>query len=797
MKVVAFATRRGADRHRFLILALLPVFTIVASVAPTTGQGRVAPDTLRAEDVREAIEEGSQYLLNRQDRTDGGWGDVADFRGGGTALVTLALINAGVPLDGAPMVRALGELSQTPAKEERSTYVVSLRIMCLVAAGEAGKRYRKLLEDDVSWLVDKQMRDSEHDGGWTYGGHRSGSADFSNSQFALLALHEAMMAGIDVPDDVWRRAHRYWKAIYNNEGSFGYNIGRGPSNGSMTCAGISSLLIIQEHMSRPEDYLDGQGGVACCRPETPEPMLETAWNWLVRGFRSNHNPTAYGISGGYYYYIYGLERANRLYGRRFVGEADWYREGAARLVSTQGLDGSWNGSDHFENVPEVATSFALLFLSKGLRPVLFGRYESGGEQSVLHPSGLHNLTRQLEVAWQQPMIWQSVDATTADLNDLRESPVLFLSGKEAIDLDDRQKRALKQYIESGKFVFAEACQGDGCGDQSEFDTSFRALMAELFPNSRLEALPPDHPVWTAQVKLQPDPGWPLLGLQACCRTSVIYCPRNLACYWQLDRPGLLRRCPPAVQQRVEYCRNIGNNVAAYATGRVLEQKLELEQLGDSVVAALPGRALVFPKVHLGGGDDDAASAWTNLLNAVANESALAIDSEKRFIDPVFEQLSDFPLVFAHGRQRFSLDQDQRDALRQYLVNGGFLMADSICSSRDYTDSFRRELAAIFPDSPLKPIPADHPLWNDGRYGYTLRSVTLRRPDARAPDGFRPEQTPPLLEGIELEGRLVVVFSPFDLSCALENTTVSHCEGYTRDDATRIGTNIILYRMRSD
>ena len=32
----------------------------------------------------------------------------------------------------------------------------------------------------------------------------------------------------------------------------------------------------------------------------------------------------------------------------------------------------------------------------------------------------------------------------------------------------------------------------------------RALMAELFPNSRLEALPPDHPVWTAQVKLQPD-----------------------------------------------------------------------------------------------------------------------------------------------------------------------------------------------------------------------------------------------------------------------------------------------------
>lgn len=54
-----------------------------------------------------------------------------------------------------------------------------------------------------------------------------------------------------------------------------------------------------------------------------------------------------------------------------------------------------------------------------------------------------------------------------------------------------------------------------------------------------------------------------------------------------------------------------------------------------------------------------------------------------------------------------------------------------------------------------------------------------------------------MEGITFEGRLVVLFSPNDLSCALENKSVSDCSGYTRKDATLIARKIVLYSLLSD
>jgi Domain of unknown function (DUF4159) len=61
---------------------------------------------------------------------------------------------------------------------------------------------------------------------------------------------------------------------------------------------------------------------------------------------------------------------------------------------------------------------------------------------------------------------------------------------------------------------------------------------------------------------------------------------------------------------------------------------------------------------------------------------------------------------------------------------------------------------------------------------------------------RETQIAPLLEGIEIDGRYVVVFSPYDLSCALENSNSTECEGYTPTDARRIGINILLYALNN-
>jgi len=40
----------------------------------------------------------------------------------------------------------------------------------------------------------------------------------------------------------------------------------------------------------------------------------------------------------------------------------------------------------------------------------------------------------------------------------------------------------------------------------------------------------------------------------------------------------------------------------------------------------------------------------------------------------------------------------------------------------------------------------------------------------------------------------VIFSPYDLSCALEKQNSMECVGYSREDAEKIALNILLYSL---
>ena len=51
-----------------------------------------------------------------------------------------------------------------------------------------------------------------------------------------------------------------------------------------------------------------------------------------------------------------------------------------------------------------------------------------------------------------------------------------------------------------------------------------------------------------------------------------------------------------------------------------------------------------------------------------------------------------------------------------------------------------------------------------------------------------------LEGIKLDDRWGVIFSPYDLSCALEHHESPQCRGYVQEDAKKIAINVILYSI---
>ena len=203
-----------------------------------------------------------------------------------------------------------------------------------------------------------------------------------------------------------------------------------------------------------------------------------------------------------FYYLYALERVGRLSGRRFIGDHDWYREGADYLIGSQDeFQGFWSNVGPMEN-SNVATSFALLFLSKGKRQVVAGRlkYQSAGAETEWnqHSDGLRQLVRHVEKDWGRDLTWQTIDASAANLEDLLQAPVLVMSGTEAFQLTAQVAELLKEYVDQGGCILFEAEGGDACGDASGFERSVNQLCQNWF-EGRSRTLPPvTQSVGTAQ-----------------------------------------------------------------------------------------------------------------------------------------------------------------------------------------------------------------------------------------------------------------------------------------------------------
>jgi len=106
---------------------------------------------------------------------------------------------------------------------------------------------------------------------------------------------------------------------------------------------------------------------------------------------------------------------------------------------------------------------------------------------------------------------------------------------------------------------------------------------------------------------------------------------------------------------------------------------------------------------------------------------------------------------------------------------------------------------MYADNPLKPIPVDHELYSD-TIGHRIEQVRLRKMvpgDKTASMQSRTESVSPMLEGIEIDGRFAVIYSRYDISCALENQASLACDGYEEQDAMKLAVNIVLYAMLQD
>jgi len=770
-------------RSRYYVVAVL---LALSCVAPRSADAQiVVPREITAGDVQESIDRAIAYLKSQQ-KPDGTWPDRPGYAGGLTPLCTLALLNAGCTVEDDAVKRALAYLRRF---RSNATYTTSLQTMVFCAAQPEADRL--LIQRNIKWLESRQVKSGAEVGMWAIPAPRSPDhVDNSMTHMAMLALYEAERIGISATADTWKRGLDFWRRTQNEDGSWGWGPGY-PGTGSMTTAGIACTIIASGQLATPDaTVVDGQ--VQCCGQGTSNDSVHRALQWLERHFSVTHNPGAnYWLS----YYLYSLERAGRLTARRFIGQHDWFREGAHMLVHRQQSTGAWPSDldEEYRGDPTISTAFSLMFLAKARRPILLARIEHGKDDDWNHHRrSLYNLVEHVERAWQRPLAYQVIDIRRATVEELLETPVLFLSGSRPPQFTTEEKEKLRMYLDRGGFLFAEAC----CG--GKFDAGFRALVRELFPESeaQLRLLPPNHPVWYAEKPVAPDQVRELFGLDVGCRTSVVYAPSDLSCYWELGGTRRGDALPETVQRQVEAAETIATNVLAYATGRELKYKDPAAPVpaAEELAGPTDRSALRVANVLHPGGCDAAPRALSNLLRLAGEKLPLAAGaraSQVKLSDPA---LFNHHLVLMHGRTGFTLTPLERENLRTYLERGGMLLADAVCSNRAFAESFARELAEIFPDKRLERVPADHPLFTTAFGGDELKRVNLRKSKQQENKRLTlaTQEAEPHLESLAVGDRIAVIFSPYDISCALDGHQSLQCEGYTTADAARIALNVLLY-----
>lgn len=793
----------------FLMRRLLFILFLV--IVPVVYSQDIDP-----QQVRLAMEQGRQFLKNRQ-KPNGSWDEMSsEERCGATALVILALVSCGESRDSAAVQRGIKFLRSFPGSKAGRNYSIALQTMAFCVVDPV--KDKMLISTNVELLEKNQVhqKGSPHDGGWDY---TPGSArtDLSNSQFAILALYEAERVGVKVSDDTWFRAYRYWSDTQNinfpSTGSWGYvpsSDGKGSTDqrGSMTCAGLASLIITSGILEKGSAIVEGEK-IICFRQQNKPAAdkLRLGFKWISDHFSVSKNP---GIEGTYlYYYLYALERVGRMTNQRFIGNHDWYREGTDKLLNLRDkVDGSWREGTLIDS----QTAMALLFLSKGRRPVLLAKMQYGDDDTWnLHPNDANNLTFHAERRWKIDLTWQIVDVNRANVDDLLQSPVLYFSGNNSplpsTDKDTRLLvRKLRSYLDQGGFIFADAQSND-----KSFDTGFRELMRRVLPEPeyQLSLLERSHPIWSADVVIEPDQTRPIEGINFGCRTSVVYIPPvrdksgkierpSVSCLLELakifQRDGLY---PVVVRRQVDAGVGIGLNILAYATNRELRTKDQMARDSSKPAVEDVRRGHVFAAVlDHGGGASVAPRAVPNLLNWSESNIGFPVESRAELVGASDKKFFDNPVYFMHGRSKFKFTKEERDNLRKFLLSGGFLYVNSICSTKAFTESFQAEMKEIFTNNPLLPVQADDLLFSDNFGGYAIKTLELRVPERvpGKPMTSQKRSVEPELYGIKVNDRWAVIFSPNDISCALESAGTLECRGYTRDAALRLSVNVLLYAL---
>lgn len=375
--------------------------------------------------------------------------------------------------------------------------------------------------------------------------------------------------------------------------------------------------------------------------------------------------------------------------------------------------------------------------------------------------------------------------------DPRGNPVLYRSGYKPFELTPEEVNRLREYVKNGGTIVFNSLVGNPDAYQSA-----RKAALQILPELPLYRLRMDHPVFRSyhtidKVNYRPRmikdgvvvDEYPFLeGMDLDNRTAIIISRWDFALGWESNAHESWGYADADA-------RKLGANIISYVTalrdaGLSVGKSVELAD-GDKRTA---GKFRVGQVMHSGAWKTRSA-AFPMLLNQLHSETGTKVSFDLRNVSLKDTSISEMPFMYLTGTTDFTLTEEERINLRQYLNKGGVLFVEAGEGRKSFDNSFRAEIGKVLANRPLVQLPRNHEIFRQHRSIDTVKA----RPALASAKGNQLEIAPELL-GIELNGSLAVIYSPFDLSAGWEKADAPYALGYQPQDSTALGINVLLYAL---
>jgi hypothetical protein len=326
-----------------LLMTSFLVSLTLAAAAPVPKE-RSEAEFLRTVDV--ARGKAVRFLKEKQD-ADGGWESLAppymaDFKGRTSALVAVALLEAGVPANDPAVAKAV-EYLLTFKPEKTDIVGLQTRVLARVDA----KKYAKQIQANADWLVANAITRDKKLQGWSC--PEGGIALNYKTLFAVTGLHAAAQAGAKVEATIWPQVREHFVNTQYDTGGWGYGGFISPgANPTTTTNGLLALAIAAKY--------DKQA-------KFPNAAFEQGMALVLSGGLGEFGHAQWTFDAWMATAELGRALGSNEFRSGKLAKA-WYREGAEKLLKEQQFDGSWkSGAAGIDGkIPVVATASGLYFL---------------------------------------------------------------------------------------------------------------------------------------------------------------------------------------------------------------------------------------------------------------------------------------------------------------------------------------------------------------------------------------------------------------------------------------------------